>query len=109
MINATQIKPNTPVVCSNNGQFAVVDHMAGTENIKLMKDDKGVHHYIPLKWVTKVDDKIHVDRPGAQAMRDWSKTAPVEAASTAPGGAAPPAKVVAPPAAKSGVTPAAKV
>ena len=27
MINASQIKPNTPVVCSNNRQFAIVDHM----------------------------------------------------------------------------------
>jgi hypothetical protein len=27
MITASQIKPNTPVVCSNNGQLAVVDHM----------------------------------------------------------------------------------
>jgi hypothetical protein len=74
MINATQIKPKTPVVCSNNGQFAVVDHMEGTDTIKLAKDDKGMHHYIPLKWVTKVDDKIHVDRPGQQAMKEWTST-----------------------------------
>ncbi|HSO36968.1 MAG TPA: DUF2171 domain-containing protein, partial [Labilithrix sp.] len=45
MINASQIKPNTPVVCSEDGQFAVVDHMEGTNDIKLAKDDKGVHHF----------------------------------------------------------------
>ncbi len=50
MINASQIKPNIPVVCSNNNQFAVVDHMEGTDTIKLNKDDKGQHHYIPLSW-----------------------------------------------------------
>ena len=27
---------------------------------------------VSLKWVTKVDDKIHIDRPGDQAMREWS-------------------------------------
>ena len=74
MINASQIKPNTPVVCSNNRQFGVVDHMEGTDTIKLSKDDKGQHHYIPTAWVKKIDDKIHIDRPGDQAMREWSTT-----------------------------------
>ena len=74
-ITPNQIKANTPVVCSNDGQFAVVDHMEGKDRIKLMKDDHGVHHFIPLSWVTKVDDKVHVDRPGDQAMREWSKLA----------------------------------
>jgi hypothetical protein len=75
MIAATQIKPETPVVCSDNGQFAVVDHMEGATSIKLKKDVSGKHHYIPLSWVVKVDDKIHVDRPGSQAMREWTTNA----------------------------------
>jgi hypothetical protein len=82
MINAAQIKPKTPVVCSNNGQFAVVDHMEGTDTIKLAKDDKGQSHSIPLKWVTKVDDKIHIDRPGAQAMKEWSTMPTTSATAT---------------------------
>ena len=69
------IKPHMPVVCSNNGQFAVVDHLEGKDFIKLAKDASGQHHYIPLTWVTSVDDKVHVDRPGDQAMKDWSTTA----------------------------------
>jgi hypothetical protein len=68
------IKPEMPVVCSENGQFATVDHIEGTEFIKLTKDKSGQHHYIPLAWVTSVDDKVHVDRPGDQAMREWSTT-----------------------------------
>lgn len=70
------IKPHMPVVCSNDGQFAVVDHIEGLDLIKLAKDKNGQHHYIPLTWVTSVDDKVHVDRPGDQAMREWS-TSPV--------------------------------
>ncbi len=73
------IKPHMPVVCSNNGQFAVVDHLEGGDFIKLAKDASGQHHYIPLIWVTSVDDKVHVDRPGDQAMREW-KTQPPPAA-----------------------------
>lgn len=71
MVNAKEIKPHTPVVCSNNGQFAEVDHIEGTHSIKLKRDDNGQHHYIPLRWVTSVDDKVHVDRPGDQVMREW--------------------------------------
>ena len=73
MIKPNQVKSNAPVVCSEDGQLAVVDHMEGTDFIKLKKDDKGQHHFIPLSWVTKVDDKVHVDRPGDQAMREWVK------------------------------------
>jgi len=76
MITADQIKPNTPVVCSKNGQFAVVDHMQGKDTIKLTKDDKGTHHYIPLSWVTSVDDKVHVNRTGDDAMAQWTDKAP---------------------------------
>lgn len=76
MVTADQIKPHIPVVCSENGQFAVVDHMEGKDTIKLQKDKSGKHHYIPLKWVTSVDDKVHVDRPGDQAMREWSDRPP---------------------------------
>ena len=71
MINADQIKPEMPVVCSNNGQFAVVDHMEGKDSIKLKKDEAGKHHFIPLSWVKTVDGKVHVDRPGEQAMKQW--------------------------------------
>ncbi len=78
MINASQIKPHMPVVCSNDGQFAEVDHMEGQETIKLRRDKSGHHHYIPLSWVTTVDDKVHVDRPGDQAMKEWA-TEPPEA------------------------------
>lgn len=75
MISATQISPDAPVVCSNNGQFAQVDHMEGNDTIKLKKDKQGQHHYIPLSWVTQVDDKVHINRPGDQAMLEWSTSA----------------------------------
>jgi len=77
MINASQIKPEMPVVCSKDGQFGIVDHMQGTDTIKLNKDKSGQHHYIPLSWVTSTDDgKVKVDRPGDEAMQDWSITPP---------------------------------
>ncbi len=75
-VNPSQIKEDMPVVCSNNGQFAKVDHLDSGNSIKLKKDDKGQHHWIPLNWVTTVDDKVHVDRPGEQAMKEWMTAPP---------------------------------
>lgn len=72
-IDTRNIKPDMPVVCSNGGQFAVVDHMEG-DQIKLKRDASGQHHYIPASWVTAVDAQVHVDRPGQQAMQEWSST-----------------------------------
>lgn len=77
MINQSQIKPDMPVLCSQDGQFAVVDHMVGDDTIKLKRDDSGNHHFIPLGWVTSVDKQVHIDRPGDQAMKDWSTKQPV--------------------------------
>ena len=70
-----QAQEGMPVVCSNGGQFGVVDRIEG-DQIKLKKDDHGQHHWIPRAWVTSVDDKVHVDRPGDQAMQEWSAKAP---------------------------------
>jgi hypothetical protein len=76
MINANEIKPDMPVVCSLDGQFAVVDHMEGPNAVKLKKDKDGQHHYIPLSWVVSTENgKVKVDRPGEQAMQEWTKTA----------------------------------
>jgi hypothetical protein len=66
-----QIRPHMPVVCSNDKQFATIDHVEG-RNLKLARDQNGQHHYIPLSWVRSVDDKVHIDRPGQEAMAQWS-------------------------------------
>jgi hypothetical protein len=74
-VDTSKIRDHMPVVCSNGGQFGVVDHLDG-DFIKLTKDDKGQHHWIPTSWVNRVDDKVHVDRPGEQAMREWRTEKP---------------------------------
>ncbi|PPD33768.1 MAG: hypothetical protein CTY19_06285 [Methylomonas sp.] len=77
MIHPDQIKPDMPVVCSKDGQFATVDHMESTNYLKLKKDAEGRHHYIPLTWVVSIENgKVKVDRPGDEAMREWSTVSP---------------------------------
>jgi hypothetical protein len=76
MITIDRIREHMPVVSSDGSQFATVDHMDGVDTIKLTKDDSGRHHWIPVSWVTQVDDKVHVDRPSDQAMKDWLPAPP---------------------------------
>jgi hypothetical protein len=75
MHHTDKIREHMPVVCSNNQQFGTVDKVEG-DSIKLTKDQSGQHHYIPSSWVKSVDDKVHIDRPGDQAMREWTTSPP---------------------------------
>ena len=76
-MQSNQIQPDMPVVCSQDGQFAEVDHMEGADTIKLKRDEAGNHHYIPLSWVTSVEDgKVKIDRPGEEAMQEWTESSP---------------------------------
>ena len=74
-MDATKIREHMPVVGSENQTFGQVDRVEG-ECIKLTKDQSGQHHWIPMEWVRNVDDKVHVDRSGQQAMKEWLATPP---------------------------------
>ena len=77
MVDQSTIREHMPVVCSNNKQFATVDHVDG-DYVKLTKQDSpdGQHHWIPMGWVARVDEQVHVDRPADQAMREWLSSPP---------------------------------
>ncbi|HZD52441.1 MAG TPA: DUF2171 domain-containing protein [Woeseiaceae bacterium] len=63
----------------NPRHAGTVDHVEGTDQIKLTRTDEdagGQHHYIPLAWVSSVDgDRVRLDKPAAEAERNW-RTAP---------------------------------
>jgi hypothetical protein len=74
-MTAAEIMPGMPVVCGmdENAQFATVDHMEGTDTIKLRRDASGQHHYIPLSSAKRiVDGKIQVDRAAKDIMASWT-------------------------------------
>jgi hypothetical protein len=75
-IDTTKIREHMPVVSSDDKQFATVDHLDSGNTIKLTKDQQGQHHWIPMSWVSRVDDKVHVDRPRSQVTQKWSTAAP---------------------------------
>lgn len=74
MIPTRSVTPAMPVVCSMGIELGEVDRLEDPATIRLVRDNCGRHHYIPLTWVTAVDDKVHLDRTADQAMREWSMT-----------------------------------
>jgi hypothetical protein len=66
------IRPRMPVVCADDVELATVDHVDGHGMIELAGD--GETHFIPLSWVTSIDDRVHIDRTSDVAVREWSTT-----------------------------------
>jgi hypothetical protein len=75
MVDATQIKEHTEVVGSDGTHVGTVDHMEGSDRIKLTRRDPntgGEHHYIPLEWVESVEgDRVRLNKTGEEAEAQW--------------------------------------
>ena len=75
MVDASQIKEHVEVIGSDGGHVGTVDHMEGTDTIKLTKRDRdaaGQHHTIPLAWVASIEgDKVKLSKPAAEAEASW--------------------------------------
>jgi hypothetical protein len=78
MINAQSIKEHMEVLGSDGQHVGAVDHLDGTDKIKLTKGDPksgGQHHVIPLAWVAKVDVQVHLSKPAKDAIAQWQTAA----------------------------------
>jgi len=66
MVNASQIRERMEVVDSAGKHVGTVDHMEGSDQIKLAKSDSeagGRHRFIPLSWVDRVEsDTIRLSK-----------------------------------------------
>lgn len=68
-----QVREHQDVVGSDGQHVGTVDHVRG-DRILLTKTDKdaaGHHHSIPCAWITKVGDKVEINRTAAQAQSVW--------------------------------------
>ncbi|WP_333793835.1 DUF2171 domain-containing protein [Hyphomicrobium sp.] len=73
MIDPSQIREHMEVVGSDGEHVGTVDRCEG-DNLKLTKNDPaagGEHHYIPLAWVNKVDQRVRLSHPGGSARANW--------------------------------------
>ncbi len=79
MIDSSSIQPHMPVVGSDKEEVGTVDHLDGTDTIKLSKSDSadGKHHWIPLEWVDTVeDDSVVLTLSAERARQDWRTESP---------------------------------
>ena len=60
------------VIGSCGNKLGVVDHVEG-DRIKLTKNDSpdGQHHFVPLAWVSQVDNHVHLSKDCGQAKKEW--------------------------------------
>ena len=72
-VQPSQIKEHMDVIASDGAKIGSVDHMDGTNQIKLTKQDApdGKHHLIPLNWVDHVDQHVHLNKSGADVTSHW--------------------------------------
>ena len=71
MINPTQIQKHMDVVSSQDEPLGMVDHILGS-NLKLARDVVGQHHFVPISWIERIDDKIHLARTANDVERLWA-------------------------------------
>lgn len=76
---ARQIENHMPVVCTDGTELGKVDRLEGDISIKLTRDENGQHHWIPIGWVTNVENgEVKIDRSVAHAKDEWADSNPEE-------------------------------
>lgn len=65
------------LVLSSDGEVCgSVDGITHDELIQLTRDEFGFHHWIPMAWIERVDDKVHLGKNAADVQREWLQTPP---------------------------------
>ena len=72
----TAIKPHMEVISSCGCRVGTVDHMEGGA-IKLTQKDSpdGQHHFIPVGWVARVDEHVHLSKNADETRQGWKADA----------------------------------
>jgi hypothetical protein len=70
--STAEIREHMEVYGSCGNMLGKVDHVE-CDKIKLTKNDSpdGRHHLIPLSWVAKVHDHIHLNKNCGEAKAEW--------------------------------------
>lgn len=70
--STADIREHMDVYASCGTWVGRVDHVQG-DTIKLTKNDSpdGMHHAIPLSWVAKVHDHIHLNKDHNEVQGQW--------------------------------------
>ena len=78
MADTTNIREHMEVLGADGEHVGTVDHMEGSDQIKLTKDDPaadGKHHLVPADWVDHVDTHVHLNKDASDVMKNWQEAA----------------------------------
>jgi len=69
---ASGIRAHMDVISSCGNMLGKVDHVEG-QHLKLTKNDSpdGMHHLIPMSWVDRVDDHVHLSKNCGEVKAQW--------------------------------------
>ena len=76
--DTSKIQEHMEVRGSDGQHVGTVDHLEGTDRIKLTKSDAaagGQHHLIPVAWIDHVDAHVHLNVSSADAKQRWEQAA----------------------------------
>lgn len=73
MADTSKIKEHMEVIASNGRRIGIVDHLDGTDRIKLARQTSGHghHHLIPVAWVDHVDQHVHLNQTSEYVESHW--------------------------------------
>ena len=75
-VGVAGIKERMDVIASCGKKIGVVDHI-NDGVIKLTQKDSpdGMHHFIPVGWVERVDGHVHLKKNSMEAIQGWKADA----------------------------------
>jgi hypothetical protein len=70
--SAGTIREHMPVEASCGTRVGTVDHVEA-DTIRLTRHDSpdGMHHRIPCSWVSRVDDRVHLNKDHKEVQAQW--------------------------------------
>jgi hypothetical protein len=76
-MDIAKIKGHMDVIASDGQKIGTVDHLEGADKIKLTKHDApdGKHHLIPINWVSRIDQHVHLSKAARDVRSQWSEAA----------------------------------
>ena len=77
-MDTQKIKEHMEVLGSDGKHIGTVDHVEGSDKIKLTRKDAeagGKHHLIPVAWVDHIDAHVHLNKSSKDAMAQWQAAA----------------------------------
>ena len=68
--NRDRITKHMPIFCAEGHNHGLVAHLDG-DYIKIVKDDEGKHHWLPLTVVFHVVEYVHLNLIHEEVQQQW--------------------------------------